>query len=105
MIHKNSITATNVLINWYNVERNAHENPSDFYCGITCDPMRRMREHNPTNDADAISWWIETNCFDTARHTEELMDSNHFDCGDQLGNGDEDSVFVYLYRKTSNTIE
>lgn len=104
-MHNNFTTAANELIRWYNGVRRDDENPSDFYCGITCDPMRRMREHNPDNDEDAIAWWVKTNCFETACNTEEAMDRNHFDCGDQLGNGNEDSVIVYLYRKTPNTIE
>lgn len=40
-----------------------------------------------------------------AQGTEEILDSNGFDCGKQIGNGDNDSVFVYIYRKYDKTKE
>lgn len=33
------------------------------------------------------------------------MHAEGFDMGDKLGNGSEDSVYVYVYKKGRNTIE
>ena len=99
----NPIVAANILICKYNEVRLYNENPSDFYCGITKDPVRRMEEHNLPEGT--FNWWVKTNCLETAQGTEEILDSNGFDCGKQIGNGDNDSVFVYIYRKSDKTKE
>jgi len=99
----NPIAAANILIHKYNEVRLCNENPSDFYCGITKDPMRRMDEHNLAKDT--FNWWVKTNCLETAQGVEDIMDSKGFDCGSQIGNGDSDSVFVYIYRKSNQTKE
>lgn len=102
-IHTNSYEAANVLINWYNRVRNNNENPFDFYCGITCHPLQRMKEHKVPEGTP--NFWINTDSFETASAVEKIMNNNNFDCGEQLGNGTDDSTFVYIYRKTKETEE
>ena len=60
-----------------------------------------MDEHNLAKGT--FNWWVKTNCLETAQGVEDIMDSK--DCGSQIGNGDSDSVFVYIYRKSNQTKE
>lgn len=102
-IFKDEFSACNHLINWYNSVRKENEIPSHFYCGITNEPLRRKDEHKLL-PSDA--WHhIKTESFDIAKWVEKLMSDNKFDCGKQLGNGKEDSIFVYIYRKAPHTDE
>lgn len=71
-----------------------------YYCGITNDIERRVREHN----AECLGY-IKAETAQDAKDLEVLMHEEGFDTGDQLGNGSSDSVYVYVYRKTSNTFE
>lgn len=68
---------------------------SDLYCGITNDLERRRKEHN-------VAQYIHTvkmDSFELAQEVEAIMHDAGFDTGKQLGNGQEDTVYVYLYRK------
>ena len=67
---------------------------SGFYCGITNDLNRRDGEHN-TKSLGAI----KCDSFDTAKKLEKMMHDEGFDTGKQLGNGQEDSIYVYVYKK------
>ncbi len=90
-------------INWfisqYNQAKGFLDTPSDYYCGITNDLERRRIEHN-------ISSYIATvtcNSFKIACEIEEGLHNTGFDTGEQLGNGTEDSIYVYMYRKNNQT--
>lgn len=73
----------------------------DYYCGITNDLERRANEHNAV-----FMGFVECEDKDTAIATEKLLGDNHYDIGKKAGNGARDnSVFVYLYKKTADTIE
>lgn len=65
-----------------------------YYCGITNDIERRAKEHN-TNVFGAI----ECANADVAKNLEAMMHDEGFDTGKQLGNGQDDSKFVYVYKK------
>ena len=73
-----------------------------FYCGITNDLERRRGEHN-------VEHYIQTvkmDSFELAKKVEAMMHDAGFDTGKQLSNGQEDPVYVYLYRKVPGvTIE
>ena len=74
---------------------------SDYYCGITNDVERRAKEHN----AEFINY-VESDSKETAIAAEILLGKNGYDIGKKAGNGArENSVFVYIYKKTSETIE
>lgn len=67
----------------------------NFYCGITNNLERRYKEHN-------VAQYIHTvkmDSFDLAQEVEAMMHKAGYDTGEQLGNGQEDTVYVYLYRK------
>lgn len=71
-----------------------------FYCGITNNVTRREDEH----EADYLGW-VNAKTFARAKSLEARMHKEGFDTGEQLGHGREDSIYVYVYRKTRNTIE
>mgnify|MGYP004654311923 FL=1 len=69
---------------------------SDYYCGITDDLNRRAKEHN----VDGYCLTMNLITFEAARDIEQKHSSLGFDCGDQLGNGNEKSVYVYMCYKS-----
>ena len=76
-------------------------NRGDYYCGITNDVERRAKEHN----AEFINY-VESDNKETAIAAETLLGESGYDIGKKAGNGArENSVFVYVYKKTSETIE
>lgn len=89
-------------IKWFNsifdVNKGKNDSKKDFYCGITNNIKRREEEHN------VLKFLGITKCdsFDTAKVVEARMKAEGYDTGDQIGNGTEDSVFVYLYKKEKN---
>lgn len=69
---------------------------SDYYCGITDDLDRRAKEHN----VDGYCLTMNLITFEAARDIEQKLSSLGFDCGSQLGNGNEKSVYVYMCYKS-----
>lgn len=76
-------------------------NRSDFYCGITNDLERRAGEHNVEN------FLICAKCssFEVSSAAEKLISEKGFDCGEQSGNGTDDSVYIYMYQKNPDVTE
>lgn len=70
---------------------------SDFYCGITDDLDRRAKEHN----IKKYCFTLKLQTFEDAKEIEKQLSSIGFDCGNQLGNGNEKSVYVYMCYKDS----
>lgn len=73
---------------------------SDYYCGITNDLKRREEEHNAK-----ILFAVKMANANEAKEVEAKLHDMGFDTGKQLGNGGDDSVFVYIYRKNNNTVQ
>lgn len=71
-----------------------HYDFNNYYCGITNDVARRESEHKTS-----FLGSIECKDFETAKKLEAKMKDEGFDTGKQLGNGQEDSKFVYVYKK------
>ena len=71
-----------------------------FYCGITNNVDRREGEHS----ADYLGH-VKCKSFEVAKQLEVRMHEEGFDTGKQLGNGQEDSVYVYVYKKDKDTKE
>ena len=71
-----------------------------FYCGITNDVDRREGEH----EANYLGV-VKAKSFDLAKKLEARMHEEGFDTGEQLGHGQEDSVYVYIYKKNVGTKE
>lgn len=89
------------FISQYNRLKSIFDIPSFYYCGVTDDLDRRASEHN-------VSQFIATvKCdrFETACAIEEGLHNAGFDTGKQLGNGTENSIYVYMYRKNQSTKE
>lgn len=93
-------------IQWFNEkyeqERMWYERPHNFYCGITNDLEIRKQQHN----VDVLIAWVKCDSFNTAKLIEKYLHDGGYDTGKQLGNGQEDSIYVYMYRKIQGvTIE
>lgn len=76
------------------------EGKDDFYCGITNDIERREQEHNAE-----ILFYVEAISFEDAKKLEQALHDEGFDTGEQIGNGQEDSVYVYIYKKIEGETE
>ena len=70
------------------------EGKDDFYCGITNDIERREQEHNAE-----ILYCVKANSFEKAKELEQALHDEGYDTGAQVGNGQEDSIYVYIYKK------
>lgn len=87
----------NTYMNYFKIG----ETRKDYYCGITNDLNRRSKEHNAT-----FILTKEMKSFEDAKKVEKLLHEKGYCTGKQLGNGNEDSVYVYMYRKINGvTIE
>lgn len=71
-----------------------------YYCGITNNVDRREGEHS----ANYLGY-VSCKSFEVAKQLEARMHDEGFDTGDQLGHGQEDSIYVYVYKKNVNTKE
>lgn len=76
------------------------KNFGGFYCGITNNVKRRECEH----EADYLGW-VKAKTFELAKQLECRMHEEGFDTGEQLGNGQPDSLYVYVYKKDKDTVE
>lgn len=77
------------------VDAEFSDDRSDYYCGITDDLERRAKEHNVAGYCQTMHFLT----FEAAKAIEKELSSLGFDCGDQLGNGNENSVYVYMCYK------
>lgn len=73
---------------------------SDYYCGITKDIQQREKDHNTQ-----FLYYVEMSNGDEAKRLEAALHDEGYDTGKQLGNGDNDSIYVYIYRKSICTVE
>lgn len=90
------------LYEQYEQNRIWYERPSNFYCGITNDLETRTQQHH----VDELIASVKCSSFDMSRQIEQRLHEAGFDTGKQLGNGQEDSIYVYMYRKIKGvTIE
>jgi len=48
---------------------------------------------------------VECQSFEVAKQLEARMHDEGFDTGNQLGHGQEGSIYVYVYKKSVNTKE
>ena len=73
-----------------------------WYIGISKDGKNRLKQHN-VNLEKGKAWWIirEAINTDVSRRIEKYFIDLGCDGGD--GGGDEDSTYVYAYKKISNT--
>lgn len=85
----------------YNHARKTSDTKFNFYCGITNDLERRNREHNISN----IVYWVSADSFEAASNLEKALRKEGYDTGKKTGIGTQDSTIVYMYRKTTSTVE
>lgn len=76
------------------------EEKDDFYCGITNDIERRAQEHNAE-----ILYYVKAKSLEEAKELEQALHDEGYDTGVQLGNGQDDSVYVYMYEKIPGVTE
>lgn len=79
----------------YKAAHQANDTKKSFYCGITHDLDERQKGHKNPNYVTTV----KCDSFKTAKELEQMLHDNGFDTGEQVGNGTEKSVFVYMYRK------
>lgn len=80
--------------------RKTGDSKYNFYCGITNDIERREGEHS-ANYLDTL----KCQNADTAKDLEAALHDEGYDTGKQTRHGIKNSRYVYIYRKTSTTIE
>lgn len=89
----------NETVEWFNNIYDLNKMPGDeknaFYCGITNDTEERRKQHNVSRFLGVT----KCDSFDTAKKLESLMHEEGYDTGKRLGNGEEDSIYCYLYKK------
>lgn len=77
------------------------QNLLEYYVGITNDIARRQSEHN----VEFITYLL-ANTVKAATELEKELGKLGFDNGGCYGNGaSDDTKYVYMYRKSSSTIE
>lgn len=82
----------------YDLNKMPFDNKGNFYCGITNDIETRKKQHN----VGRFLGVTKCDTFETAKKLESLMHAEGYDTEKQLGNGNEDSIFCYLYKKIKN---
>ena len=97
---------TNEIVNQfiakYNEVKGFLDFPSLYYCGITNDLEQRLKYgHKVTGNY----WYYKCVNVEQARDVEKKLGDAGFDIGDRWGNGSDDSVFVYMYRKITNVTQ
>ena len=93
-------------VDWFNsiheLNRMPEESKKEFYCGITNDKEVRRKQHNVSRFLGVT----KCDTFETAKKLEAKMNEEGYDTGEQLGNGNSDSIYCYLYKKIAGvTIE
>jgi len=74
---------------------------SDYFCGMTNNPERRRKEHG------ALRLLAKTNCGnkDCARSLMRELEKAGFDVDPDIMSGQDDSVHVYVYKKSKLTMQ
>jgi len=74
---------------------------SDYFCGMTNNPERRRQEHG------ALKLLGSTKCSDKdcTRDLMRLLAKAGFDVDPDIMSGQDDSLYVYIYKKTSLTMQ
>jgi hypothetical protein len=79
----------------------SHNNYPTWCSGIASNPRERLfQDHNVSEKSD---YWIYRQCQSeqSARNVEEAL--LKLGCDGGTGGGDESTVYVYAYRKSTNT--
>lgn len=74
---------------------------SEFFCGMTNNPESRRKEHGATK----ILAYTECSDKDCARSLMKALADEHFDVDPDINSGQDDSKYVYVYKKSSSTIQ
>lgn len=74
---------------------------SKYYCGITNNLELRAQQHNAI-----FLDYVEADSVEQANEIEKALQEVGYDCGGLAGNAhEEDSRYVYIYKKGPKTIE
>lgn len=95
----------NETVEWFNniyeLNKIAGESKNAFYCGITNDKEKRRKQHNVSRFLGVT----KCDTFETAKKLEAKMHDEGYDTGEKLGNGAEDTIYCYLYKKIAGITE
>lgn len=94
------MTTTEVILR-FNARIGLLADHSKYYCGITNDLELRAQQHNAT-----FLDYVEADSVEQANEIEKALQNVGYDCGGLAGNAhEEDSVYVYIYKKGLETVE
>lgn len=89
-------------VEWFNsifeLNKTFGDDKSCFYCGITSNLEERRIQHK----VNQFLGTTRCDTFDTAKKLERAMHDEGYDTGKQLGNGTDESIYCYLYKKVPN---
>ena len=74
---------------------------SNWCCGITNNPRRRIINQHKVNEARGTYGWVECNSKNCAEIVEKKMLKKGY--AGNTGGGNDESVYVYVYKKTPKT--
>lgn len=76
---------------------------SDWYVGIASDPQKRLFDDHAVSEKNGRWIYIEADSISEARDAESMFLELGYDGA--RGGGNDDTLFVYAYLKTRDTIE
>jgi hypothetical protein len=85
------------------LQKSSKQNYSDFYIGITNDVERRLfNEHNVSKEN---AWWIYRQA--VSKEHAQAVEEHYLSKGMEgdTGGGTNETVFVYCYEITNQTVE
>ena len=76
---------------------------SAWYCGITNDPRRRIITQHKVNEARGTYHCVKCYTKTSAENVEKKLLARKY--SGNTGGGNNNSVYVYVYKKTHNTVD
>lgn len=84
----------------YSAKRSLGDTKKDYYCGITNNLEVRANWHKLPNKEYVYTY--ECDSFETSSQVEKALQDAGFYVGSEAGHGQDDSVYVYMYKIIPN---
>lgn len=95
-----------ILLAWYETNRETDDAHDNFYCGIAENPEERIADHErEDHNGQQIEKSVAYKCdnmgiaADVESHMHDIYNFDYGDPPHDANGATEESVFVYLYRK------